>query len=182
MSNTNPTMTKKQIFRNRAKVLAEKPGGEAAVRPCLDVVEIKLAQEKYAVELVHVREVLPLKDVTPLPCTPAYVLGLINVRGQILSVIDLRVFFELPQESATTATKVVVLHSSEMEVGVVADAVVETRFVPLDEIRPALPTMTGIRETYLRGIAGGDLVILDAARLLADKSILVNEQVEGESR
>jgi purine-binding chemotaxis protein CheW len=181
MSENTSAATKKQIFRSRAKALADQTRGARDGRACLGVVEIQLAREKYAVESAYVREVLPLKDVTPLPCTPAYVLGLINVRGQILSVIDLRVFFELPRESATTVTKVVVLRSSDMEVGIVADAVVEARSIPLAEIHPALPTMTGIREAYVRGIAQGDLVILDAARLLADKSIQVNEQVEGEA-
>ena len=170
---------KKQIFRARAKALAEETRGAEAGGQRIGVVEFRLAHERYAVESVHVREVLPLKDVTPLPCTPPFVLGLINVRGQILSVIDLRVFFDLPRAVATTATRVVVLRSGDMEVGVVADVVVEARSVPLADIRPALPTMTGIRETYLRGIAEGDLVILDAARLLADKSIVVNEEVEG---
>lgn len=180
MSETISAETKKQIFRNRAKILAEKTRGKADGGPRLDVVEIKLAHERYAVESVYVREVLPLKDVTPLPSTPSYVLGLINVRGQIMSVIDLRIFFELPRESATTATNVVVLRSGEMEVGMVADAVVEARSVQVDEIMPALPTMTGIRGMYLRGIADRDLVILDAGKLLSDKSIVVNEQVEGE--
>ncbi len=173
--------TKQQILRNRAKALAVKPRGTADERPGIGVVEIRLAHERYAVECTSVREVLSLKDVTPLPCTPAYVLGLINVRGQILSVIDLRVLFDLPRESATQATKVVVLRSGDMEVGVVADAVVDARSIPLDALRPALPTLTGVRETYLRGIAEGDLVVLDAARLLADKTIMVNEEVKGNS-
>jgi purine-binding chemotaxis protein CheW len=66
-----------------------------------------------------------------------------------------------------------------MEVGVVADAVVEARSLPLDSLSPALPTLTGLRAAYLRGIAEGDLVVLDAARLLADPSIVVNEEVKG---
>ena len=180
MSEISSSAMKKQIFRKRAVALAKEIRGESGGRPCLDVVEIKLAYEKYAVESAYVREVLPLKNLTPLPCTPAYVLGLINVRGQILSVIDLRVFFDLPRKSDTAATRAVVLRSGDMEVGIVADTVEEARSIPLDEILPALPTMTGIRETYLRGITGGDIVILDAARLLADKTIVVNEQVEGE--
>jgi purine-binding chemotaxis protein CheW len=105
---------------------------------------------------------------------------LINVRGQILSVIDLRVFFDLPQSSVTGASKVLILRSGDMEVGVVADGVVEARSLPLDGLSPALPTLTGLRAAYLRGIADGDLVILDAAKLLADKSLVVNEQVDGE--
>jgi purine-binding chemotaxis protein CheW len=173
-------MTKKQVFRKRAEDLAECARIKMDGRPCLDIVEIKLAHEKYAVEAVYVREVLPLKELTPLPCTPAYVMGLINLRGQILSVIDLRVFFELPRKTEAAAMKVIVLRSGDMEVGLVADAVLEARRVPLAEILPALPAMTGIRGKYLRGIAGGDLVILDALSLLSDKSIVVNEQVEGE--
>ena len=180
--NAIPSATKSQILRNRARALAVKPRPAESEGARIGIVEITLANERYAVESVCVREVLPMKDVTPLPCTPAYVLGLINVRGQILSVIDLRVIFELPRESATKATKVVVLRSGEMEVGVVADSVVEARFIPLDCLHSALPTLTGVRETYLRGIVEGDLVVLDAVRLLADKSIIVNEDVKGGER
>lgn len=179
MSNTQPTR-QQQVFRDRARALAAKPRALKDERPHIGIVEIWLAHEKYAVESLYVREVLPLKDVTPLPCTPAHVLGLINVRGQILSVIDLRVFFDLPQSSVTGASKVLVLRSGDMEVGVVADGVVEARSLPLDDLSPALPTLTGLRAAYLRGIADGDLVILDAAKLLADKSLVVNEQVDGE--
>ena len=179
MSNTIP-VTRQQVFRNRAMALAAKPPSPENGRPTISLVEIRLAHERYAVESAYVREVLPLKDVTPLPCTPAFVLGLINVRGQILSVIDLRVFFDLPRPSVTTGFKVVILKSGDMEVGVVADAVVEARSLPLDSLSPALPTLTGLRAAYLRGIADGDLVILDAAKLLADKSLVVNEQVDGE--
>ena len=173
--------TKQQILRDRAKALAVKPQA-ADERPRIGIVEIRLARERYAVESTYVREVLPLKDVTPLPCTPAFVLGLINVRGQILSVMDLRVFFDLPREAATRATKIVVLRSGDMEVGIVADGVVEARTLPLDDLHPALPTLTGVRATYLRGIAEGDLVVLDAAKLLGDKAIVVNEEVIGAKR
>jgi purine-binding chemotaxis protein CheW len=176
MSEPHAKEKKAQIFRNRAKALAAETGREQAGRQGIGVVEIELAHEKYAVESAYVREVLPLKELTPLPGTPAYVLGIINVRGQILSVIDLRVFFELPRDAQTRAGKVIVLKSGDMEVGLAADVVVQARSIPLDEIHPALPTMTGIRETYLRGIAGGDLVILDVGRLLADKSIVVNDE------
>jgi purine-binding chemotaxis protein CheW len=179
MTNTIP-VTRQQVFRNRAMALAAKPPSPENGRPTISLVEIRLAHERYAVESAYVREVLPLKDVTPLPCTPAFVLGLINVRGQIMSVIDLRVFFDLPRLSVTTGFKVIILKSGDMEVGVVADAVVEARSLPLDSLSPALPTLTGLRAAYLRGIAEGDLVVLDAAKLLADKSIVVNEQVDGE--
>ncbi len=182
MNETMSEAAKKRIFQDRARALAEEFQGEADGRQRIDVVEIKLAHERYAVESLYVREVLPLKDVTPLPGTPAFVRGLLNVRGQILSVIDLRVLFDLPCELTTMATKVIILRSDDMEVGVVADAVVEAHSIPLDEIHSALPTMTGIRGRHLRGIVGGDMVILDAAKLLADKALVVNEEVEGDER
>lgn len=183
MMPTNAPMTaKQQIFRNRARTLAAEATADHGAIEGIDVVEIRLAHERYALESAYVREVFPLREWTPLPATPEYVLGVINVRGQILSVMDLRVFFELPREAVTKATKVVVLRSDDMELGIVADAVIEARSIALTAIRPPLPTITGIREAYLRGVAEDDLVILDAARLLADKSIIVNEQVEGELR
>ncbi|MEI6148308.1 MAG: chemotaxis protein CheW [bacterium] len=181
MSDTAPA-TRQQILRKRAIALAVKPRTEEDEGPRLDVVEITLAHEKYAVESTYVREVLLLREVTPLPCSPDYVLGLINVRGQILSVIDLRVFFGLPRESATRTTTVVILRSGDMEVGVVADGVAEARTIPLESLYPALPTLTGVREAWLRGIAEGEIVVLDAARLLEDKSIVVNEEVKGGER
>lgn len=170
---------RQRIFRERARALAARPRTEEDGRPQIGIVEIRLARERYAVESAHVREVLPLKDVTPLPCTPPFVLGLINVRGQILSVIDLRVFFDLPRAAATAAAKVVILRSDNMEVGLMADGVAGARSLPLDSLCPPLPTLTGRRAAFLKGIAEGDLVVLDAARLLADKSMVVNEDVKG---
>lgn len=178
MSET-PAAARRQILRDRARALAAKPRSAEPEIPRLGIVEIRLAHERYAFESAYVREVLPLKEVTPLPCTPAYVLGLINVRGQILSVVDLRVIFDLPRDESTGASKVLVLRTDDMEVGVVADAVIEARSIPVESLHPGLPTLTGLRATYLRGIAEGNLVVLDAARLLADKSIVVNEEVIG---
>ena len=65
-----------------------------------------------------------------------------------------------------------------MELGIAADAVTGARSIPLDQVHAGLPTLTGIRDAYLRGVAGEDLVILDAAKLLADKSLVVNEEIE----
>lgn len=178
MNESVPAEQKKQKFKDRAKALARQEKDETAGSENIGVVEFRLANEKHAVESAYVREVLPLKELAAIPCTPPYVLGVINVRGQILSVIDLRVFFELTREAATRATRIIVLRLNEMELGIAADAVAGARSIPLDRVHAGLPTLTGIRETYLRGVAGEDLVILDAAKLLADKSLVVNEEVE----
>jgi Chemotaxis signal transduction protein len=178
MNESISTEEKKKILLDRATTLARQASDGIAEGESIEVVEFRLANEKYALESVYVREVLPLKEVAAVPCTPAYILGIINLRGQILSILDLKVFFELPQEAFTRAAKIIVLSSNEMELGIVADAVSGARSLPLNKVHAGLPTLTGIREAYLHGVAGEDLVFLDARKLLADKSLVVDEEVE----
>jgi purine-binding chemotaxis protein CheW len=175
-----PTLEEaRRILKARAAALAREPEPPGDPRDALEVIEFALAYERYAVESAHVREVYPLKELTPLPCTPPFVLGIVNVRGQILSVLDLRRFFELPEKGLTDLNKVLILGSEAMEFGVLADAIVGTRLVLQSELRPSLPTLTGIREAYLRGVTGDQMAVLDAAKLLADPKIVVHEQVQG---
>jgi purine-binding chemotaxis protein CheW len=171
-----------KLLRARAQALAREPEQDEAARGALEVVEFLLAYETYGVESLYVREVYPLKDLTPLPCTPPFVLGIINVRGQILSVIDLKTFFDLPQKGLTDLNKVIVVHNATMVFGILADAILGVRSIPLDGIQPWLPTLTGIREAYLKGVTSERLVILDAGKLLADKKLIVLEEVEGDDR
>lgn len=169
----------KRVLRARAQALARQPGQAEAAGEHLEVVEFVLAYENYAVETRYVREVCPLENLTPLPCTPAFVLGVVNLRGEILSVLDLKKFFELPEKGLTDLNKVIVLESGGMLFGILADAVVGVRHVPAAGIQPSLPTLTGVREAYLKGVSAERTVILDAEKLLADGKIIVQEQVEG---
>ena len=169
---------KKKILRERAKELAREPERKETAEDYLEVVEFLLAHERYAVESASVREVYPLKELTPLPCTPLFVLGIINVRGEIKSVIDIKRFFDLPEEGLTDLNKVIIVQADEMELGILADALIGVRSIPLNEIQPSLPTLTGIREEYLRGVTNERLAILDVAKILSDERIIVHEKVE----
>ncbi|MBS1191879.1 MAG: chemotaxis protein CheW [Rhodocyclaceae bacterium] len=169
---------KKRILRARAQALAEPIAGPAVAEQSVAVVAFQLAGETYGIELAFVREVYPLKAFTPLPCTPGFVLGIVNVRGQILSVLDLRAFFELPQAGLSELNKVIILRQNDMELGVLADAVLGVQSIPRAEIQPGLPTLTGIREAYLVGVTAQRLVVLDGGRILSDKALVVHEQVE----
>ena len=168
-----------RILKARAEALARPPGQAEAAGEHIEIVEFALAHENYAVETRYVREVYPLENLTPLPCTPAFVLGIVNLRGEILSVIDLKKFFELPEKGLTDLNKVIVLQSANMLFGILADAVLGVRRVPLAGIQPSLPTLTGVREEYLKGVTAESTVILDAEKLLADGGIVVREQVAG---
>jgi len=169
----------KRILKARARALAREPAKDEADDDYIEVVEFMLAYEQYAVETRHVREIHPLEHLTPLPCTPAFVLGIVNVRGEILSVIDLRKFFDLPEKGLTDLNKVIVLESGPMVFGILADAVIGAKRIRLAGIQPSLPTLTGVREAYLKGVTAERTVILDAEKLLADETIVVQEQVEG---
>lgn len=166
----------KDILLARARLLAQEPEQEETAEQ-IEVVTFLLAHETYGIETAFVREVYPLKDLTPLPCTPAFVAGIVNVRGQVMSVVDIKKFFELPEQGLTDLNKVVILSDGIMEFGILADAIVNVRNIPLREIQPALPTLTGVREDYLRGVTAERLVILDAAKLLTDSNIVVHEEV-----
>ena len=167
----------KRILKARAQALAREPG-KAKAADALEIVEFMLAHEKYGVETSFVREIHPLTNLTPLPCTPAFVLGVVNLRGEIVSVIDIKKFFELPEKGLTDLNKVVVLQSEAMRFGVLADAVLGVRRVPVAELQPSLPTLTGIREQYLKGVTSERTIVLDAEKLLRDEKMVVQEQVE----
>ncbi len=168
---------KKRVLKARAITLAQEPEEEAVAEEYLEIVEFFLAYEKYGIDSSYVREVYPLKELTPMPCAPPFVLGIINVRGQILSVIDIKKFFDLPEKGLTDLNKVIILHSDSTEFGILADVILGVRSVSLSELQPSLPTLTGIRQEYLKGVTKERLVILDAAKLLCDKRIIIHEEV-----
>jgi purine-binding chemotaxis protein CheW len=91
------SVEKKQILQARARALAEESKKDEGAQS-VEVVEFLLASERYGIKSDCVREIYPMKQFTPLPCTPSFVLGIISVRGQILSVIDIKKFFDLPEK------------------------------------------------------------------------------------
>lgn len=178
-TNVNRDLTQdevKGVLRARARALARQPIQESA-EGSLEVLEFLLTYETYAIELSWVRETCPLTDLTPLPGTPAFVAGIINVRGQIMSVIDIRRFFDLPIKGLTDLNKVIILNNGEMEFGILADEIAGTRSLPLADVQPPLPTLTGIREEYLKGVTGGRTVLLDGAKLLTDRNLIVYQEI-----
>ena len=166
------------ILKARARVLAKETEEAGAAREFLDIIEFSLAAETYGIESAFVREVYPLKDFTPLPGTPPFVLGIVNVRGQILSVIDLKKFFNLPEKGLGQLNKVIIIRNDRMEFGILTDAVLDARPIPLESIQAAPPTVTGIGAGYLKGVTGGRMIILDAEKILGDEKIIVHQEAD----
>jgi purine-binding chemotaxis protein CheW len=168
----------RQILRARAQALARPPERLAAPGTVFELLEFGLAQERYALENKWVREVSTFKELTPLPCCPPFVLGIVNVRGRILPVLDIKKFFGLPEKGLTDLHRIILVGGNDLELGLLADTIVGVRSVAAADLQPALPTLTGVRSDYLKGVTAGRLVVLDLARILADPKIIVHEEVE----
>ena len=168
----------RQVLHARARALARPREDAVAATASLELLEFRLARECYALETRYVREVFPLKDLTPLPCTPPFLLGIVNVRGRITPVIDIKKFFDLPDEGLTDLHRIILVRGNDLEVGFLADITVGVRTIPVDSLQTSLPTLTGIRADYLKGVTAERLVVLDLERILADPKIIVHEEVE----
>jgi len=168
---------KGKILRARAKKLAIEAKAEETGEESIEIVEFLLSGERYGIESLYIRETYPLKEFTPIPCTPAFVLGVINIRGQVLSILDIGRFFDLPGRGATGLNKVIVLGSGALEFGILADEILGVSRAPVKEIQESLPTLTGIRAEYLKGVTNDRVTILDARKILSDKNLIVHEEV-----
>jgi purine-binding chemotaxis protein CheW len=174
----DPADDPREILRSRARALARVPERAAEAGAVADLLEFRLAQEHYAIESRLVQEVCPFKELTPLPCTPSFVLGIVNVRGRIVPVIDLKKFFDLPEKGLTDLHRIILVRGSDLELGLLADDIAGLRSIPVESIRAVPPTLQGIRADYLKGVTAERLIVLDLGRILADPRIVVNEEVD----
>ena len=165
------------LLEKRARELARKPASETATSERIEIVEFTMAHERYGIESKYVREVYPLKELTPLPGTPSFVLGIVNLRGRVISLVDLKKFFDLPEKGLSDTNHVVLLSSLDMEFGILADSMLGVRTMASDELQGDLPTFTGQRRDYLLGVARDGTAVLDGRQILADSRIVVRDQV-----
>lgn len=165
---------KVQILKARAAALARNPAVPQD-QASLELVTFVLGGETYGLQLHWVREMFSLRELTRLPWTPPFVAGIAKVRGRILTVIDVKKLFGLPKKGLTELNKVLVIQSDGKEVGILADQILGTRRVPLDIVQTSLPTLTGVRADYLRGVTNQHLIVLDAEKIL-NSNLLVQAQ------
>jgi purine-binding chemotaxis protein CheW len=166
-----------RVLRARARALARPVDDASLVGSTVEVLEFSLAHERYAVEVSDVTGVELLRNLTPLPCTPPFVAGIVNVRGRLLPVLDLKKFFDLPEEGLTDLHAVILVSNKDIEFGLLADIINGVRSIPLASLQPELPTLTDVGTEYLKGVTPERLVVLDVARIMADPKIIVDEDI-----
>lgn len=134
------------------------------------LVIFELGTELYGVDIARVHEIIRPQNVTRVPRSPAFVEGVINLRGKVIPVVDLRRRFGLPSTEPTRASRIVVVEIGEQVVGIVVDGVSEVLRVGAATIEPPSPVVAGVDAEYIQGIAKLPdrlVILLDLDRVLA---------------
>ncbi len=116
------------------------------------IVSFRLANEEYGVDIMRVQEIILVGQITKMPEVPDYICGLINLRGHVIPIIDLRKRFRLPAQDETEHTRIIVLNVNNKTIGIVVDAVNEVLRINTDQIEPPPSSVAGIEHEYLTGL------------------------------
>jgi purine-binding chemotaxis protein CheW len=171
--------SRKRILRERAIELARPPAVEEGPAALSDFIVFNLAGESYGIEAGCVRQVCPAADLLALPCTPPFIAGVLSVRGEVVAIMDLKAFFEIPSGGMIEAREAILVHANDLTFGFLADSVAGLRSIPLQSLQPVSSPVSGRREEYLKGIVAG-MLVLDVARIATDRRLIVKEEVEDE--
>ncbi len=135
------------------------------------LVVFDLASELYGVDIGVVKEIIRMQELTQLPQTSFYVEGVINLRGKVTPVLDLRKRLSLPVTEQDQETRILVVDVDDQDIGVIVDAVVEVLRLSTDSIEPASSVITAVDSSYLLGIAKLEdrlIILLDLAQALSE--------------
>lgn len=137
-----------------------------------------LGGSRYSLPAMAVREVQPLGHCTPLPAVPPFVLGLVNVRGRLITALDLRPLLGLPAETPPPTAMLLIVSVADNEIGLVADSVLAVSR-HLAELAPAPSTAAGRGVAWVRGVDPELSIHLDPELLFAEPALVVNAEAAG---
>ncbi|KPK39039.1 MAG: chemotaxis protein CheW [Gammaproteobacteria bacterium SG8_47] len=145
---------------------------ESANDPIIQWVTFRLDNEKYGINVMQVQEVLRMTEIAPVPGAPDYVLGIINLRGNVVTVIDTRRRFGLPEAAADDQTRIVIVEAGNQVIGILVDGVAEVMDVRASHIETAPNVGNDESSKYIQGVSSqnGELLILvDVNKLLSEQ-------------
>ncbi len=125
-----------------------------------------LSGEHYAIETSFVTEALSVQEITQIPGMPAYLTGVMNVRGRIVPVVNLKKLYSLKEEGIVASTKTLILSEDTYEVAVLTDAILPTRWIAESSIKPVPSNLRGVGIEQLLGATEDALIILDGNSLI----------------
>lgn len=142
----------------------------------IQVACFRLVDDLYAVDIMRIKEIIRPQKLTSLPKAPPFIDGVINLRGVVIPVVDLRKRFEMPQRETGSATRLLIVRLSDQTLGLVVDDVTEVITVPVRDIKPPPAVSDGAIADYLLGVClAGDVLVmlLDIDRLLSNHEVSV---------
>ena len=149
----------------------DKPAEEKASEEVFQWVTFKLENEVYGVNVMQVQEVLRYTEIAPVPGAPDYVLGIINLRGNVVTVIDTRLKFGLMPAEVTDSSRIIIIEAEKQVVGILVDSVAEVVYLKASEIDPAPSVGTEESARFIQGVSNRKedlLILVDLNKLLSD--------------
>ncbi len=148
----------------------------------LQLVGFKLSDEQFGVEILCVREIIRVVSITRVPRAPGFVEGIINLRGEVIPVIDLRKRLNLESRKFDNSTRLIVVELNDQQIGFIVDSVSQVLRVPADAIEEPPEMVTGIDSEFILGVTRIDdgerlLMILDLKRILSQAEQVAMERV-----
>ena len=140
----------------------------------LQLVSFNISSEEFGVDILKVQEINRMVEITKVPQAPPYVEGVINLRGKVIPIIDLRKRFNLEMKEHDKNTRIVVVDISGNIMGMIVDAVSEVLRLPADTIEPPPELVTGINSEYVKGVAKLEdrlLIFLDLSKVVDSEEI-----------
>ncbi len=138
----------------------------------LQWVTFHLGDETYGINVMQVQEVLRYSEIAPVPGAPAYVLGIINLRGNVVTVIDTRTRFGLNSSEVTDNSRIVIIEAEKQVIGILVDSVAEVVYLRSSEIDSAPNIGTEESAKFIQGVSNRDgelLILVDLNKLLSDE-------------
>jgi len=144
----------------------------------IQLVSFKLGLEEFGIDIKKVQEINRMVDLTKIPQAPHYCAGVINLRGKVIPVIDLRKKFDMDVEEWTKSTRIVVCEDGERIVGMIVDAVEEVLRIPSSTIEPAPGIVASVGSDYINGVAKIDdrlLTFLEISKIVSEVNLNAEE-------
>ena len=139
-----------------------------------------LGHGSYGISIENVFEIRKMEDITIVPRAPKFIEGVINLRGNVIPVIDLRKRFGMEQIATTKKTKTIIVEVKKRQFGLIVDSVAEVVTLANDQIEPSLPTVSGLKAEFINGIGKLNdklIIILEISRIIqSTEEIKVNDQ------
>ena len=165
-----------KILKERAQKLSDIRETESLNEAGIEVLKFELANEIFAIEIKYIKEVLPIKEITELPLKEGFVLGVINLRWQIISVLDIRKLYGIPERGISNLNRVIVLKNDRIEFGILADNIIDVTKILSCSIQESFTGVDEVRKEYLLGVTPDRVVIIDAIKILNDRKIIINNK------